>query len=286
MIIQITITKNELFLLKEMLPHWQKYADGFVFMDDMSDDGTYEFLNENKEKYNILKIMRTNWNKETLDIESDTRQILYDEGLKYSNKIICLDTDEYIDGKMSKQELENILDTHKDIMIGVRWVQYADKDKIRIDGVWRESWTPDRIAAYSERGIFKPAQMHSEHLPEPKSGKRGNIILPHLFIAHLQWLDKKTVAVKQYFWKVTDYVKRTKFGASTISPDAYDRSVNNFKWEYSDFEFPLKVPQDVYSRHDIKNSFKYKYIKENIKLYNIPNLNDWDMGIHEDNKGH
>ena len=40
MIIQITMTKNELFLLKEMLPIWQKYADAFVFMDDDSTDGT------------------------------------------------------------------------------------------------------------------------------------------------------------------------------------------------------------------------------------------------------
>ncbi len=31
MIVQITMTRNELFLIKEMLPQWQKYADGFVF---------------------------------------------------------------------------------------------------------------------------------------------------------------------------------------------------------------------------------------------------------------
>lgn len=283
MIIQITLIKNELFLLKEMLPHWQKYADGFVFMDDMSDDGTYEFLNENKKKYNILSVLRTAKYREEnkLDIESEIRQELYDEGLKHSSKIICLDTDEYIDGTMTKEELEKILDTHKDIAVTVKWIQYANKNQIRIDGKWRESWTPDRIASYSERAIFKPAQVHSEHLPEPKSNLRGTIPPPYLFIAHLQWLDKKTVAVKQYFWKVVDYVKRKKFGISTIPPEAYDQSVNNFKWEYLNFEFPLKVPEDIYSRHDIKNSFKYKYIRENIKLYNIPNLNDWGMNIHE-----
>jgi ATP-dependent exoDNAse (exonuclease V) beta subunit len=57
MIVQITMTKNEVFLLKEMLPIWQRYADAFVFMDDGSTDGTYEFLSENKEKYNILNIL-------------------------------------------------------------------------------------------------------------------------------------------------------------------------------------------------------------------------------------
>lgn len=281
MIIQITITKNELFLLKEMLPIWQKYADGFVFMDDMSDDGTYEFLNENKEKYNILSILRTNKSEHILDIESNVRQSLYDEGLKYSSKIICLDTDEYIDGTMTKQELETILDLHKDLAIAVKWIQYTDINKIRTDGKWKESWTPDRISSYSERALFKHAQMHSEHLPAPKGNMRAGISPPHLFIAHLQWLDKKTVAVKQYFWKITDYVKKTKFGAATIPPEAYDHSVNNLQWEYETFEFPLKVSKDIYSKHDIKNSYKYKYIRENIKTHTIPNLNDWGMGIHE-----
>jgi hypothetical protein len=53
MIVQITITRNELFLIKKMMPLWQKYADAFVCMDDRSTDGTYEYLIENKEKYNI-----------------------------------------------------------------------------------------------------------------------------------------------------------------------------------------------------------------------------------------
>ena len=43
MIVQITQTRNELYLIKEMLPLWQKYADGFVFLDSHSDDGTSEF---------------------------------------------------------------------------------------------------------------------------------------------------------------------------------------------------------------------------------------------------
>ena len=60
MIVQITITRNELFLLKEMLPIWKKYSDGFVFYVDNSTDGTYEFLEENKEKYNILSILKIN----------------------------------------------------------------------------------------------------------------------------------------------------------------------------------------------------------------------------------
>lgn len=280
MIIQTTLIKNELFLLKEMLPIWKKYADAFVFMDDMSDDGTYEFLLENKEKFNILSVLRTNNKKDVLDIESNIRQELYDEAFKHSSKIICLDTDEYIDGIMTKEELESILDTHKNLTIAVKWIQYTDVNQVRVDGKWKESWTPDRIASYSERTLFKPAQMHSEHLPEPKGNMRGTIPPPHLFIAHLQWLDKKTVAVKQYFWKITDYVKRKKFGITTIPPEAYDHSVNNFQWEYAKIEFPLKVPADIYSRHDIENSFKYKYIQENIKLYDIPNLNDWGMNIH------
>jgi hypothetical protein len=46
------------------------------------------------------------------------------------------------------------------------------------------------------------------------------------------------------------------------------------------FDFPLKVPYNVYENHNVEESFKYKSIKENVQKYNIPNLNDWGMGIH------
>ena len=60
MIVQATMTRNECFLIKELLPIWSKYADGFVFLDDNSDDETTEFLKQNKEKYNILEIIINN----------------------------------------------------------------------------------------------------------------------------------------------------------------------------------------------------------------------------------
>ena len=81
MIVQITLTKNELFLLQEMIPHWQKYADAFVFMDDNSTDGTYEYLNKNKTKFNILNVLKTETSNKQLTIESNIRQRLFDEAL-------------------------------------------------------------------------------------------------------------------------------------------------------------------------------------------------------------
>ena len=276
MIIQITITRNELFLIKEMLPLWQKYADAFVFMDDRSTDGTYEYLMENKEKFNILNVLPSNQTDTELSTESTTRQRLYDEAFKHSGKIICLDTDEYLDGTITKQELTQLLENNKDVLFHLQWVQYTDKNQIRTDGPWKYN-LKDRVASYNSRGIFKPIQMHSEHLPVPSN--QGVINPPVLFIAHLQWLDKPTVAVKQYYWKITDYITRNKYNAETIA--AYDASVNNFDWSYEKFDIPLKVSPKIYDNHDIKTSYKYKFIKENIEKYNIPNLNDWGMNIHE-----
>ena len=54
MIVQISMTRNELFLIKEMMPLWKKYADAFVFMDDCSTDGTSEWLEEHKEEFKLL----------------------------------------------------------------------------------------------------------------------------------------------------------------------------------------------------------------------------------------
>lgn len=278
MIVQMTLIKNELFLLKEMLPIWQKYADGFVFMDDMSDDGTYEFLLENKEKYNILNVLRTNKTEDVVLIESEIRQKLFDEAFKYSGKLLCLDTDEYLDGTVTKQQLEDILDQNKDVLIHLQWIQYVGETKIRVDGPWGMNFK-DRLGSYTKMAQFKNMQMHSEHMPRPE--REGSMQVPYLFIAHLQWLDKKTVAVKQYFWKVTDFVNRIKFGVETIPSSAYDASVNNFNWDVQTFSFPLKVSKNIFSEQKIEESYKYKFIKESVKKYNISNLNDWGMNIHE-----
>ena len=282
MLIQQTITRNELFLIREMLPQWQRYADGFVFMLDRCTDGTLEYLEENKKKYNILSILQSGVDEDdiTTQIESNIRQRLYDEAFKYSRKIICLDTDEYLDGTLTKGQLEEILENNKDTLIHLQWIQYTDTHQIRVDGPWGYN-LKDRIASYAVRGEFKTAQMHSEHLPVPS--KQGSINIPYLFIAHLQWLDKPTVAVKQYFWKITDYIVNKKFGVQTTSASAYDASVNNFNWEYKEIEFPLKIDHRIYETNDIMSSYKYKFIQDNISKHNIPNLNDWGMNIHIEN---
>jgi len=278
MIVQMTRTRNELFLLKEMLPIWKKYADGFVFLDDRSTDGTYEYLYENKEKFNILSILKNNLNDDDLSIESNERQILFNEAYKFSQNIICLDTDEYLDGTLKKEDLIQILQENKNTLFHLQWIQYTDKNQIRIDGPWGMNYK-DRLGSYDHQALFKTAQMHSEHMPRP--GNELIIPIPHLFIAHLQWLDKKTVAVKQYFWKITDYVNNKQFGVEITPAAAYDASVNNFNWTVKSFNFPLKIRSDVYSLHNIENSYKFEFIKNNIKKYNIPNLNDWGMNIHE-----
>lgn len=277
MIIQITMTRNELFLIKEMLEVWKNYADGFVFLDDRSTDGTYEFLVQNKEKYNILKVLKNNSTDENLWIETDQRQLLYDEALKYSNNIICLDSDEYLDGILSKKDLEQILDSNKNTVFYLPWIQYTNINQIRVDGPWKTNFK-DRIGSYKDRAIFQLTQMHSTHLPH--TGKNLIIDKPFLFISHLQWLDKKSAAIKQYFWKVTDYVNRLKFNIQTVPVTAYDESVNNFNWDYEMFDFPLKVNYDIYSKQNIEMNYKYKFIKDNTTKYNIPNLGDWGMDIH------
>lgn len=281
MIVQITLTRNELFLLKQMLPVWQKYADAFVFMVDESEDGTYEYLLENKEKYKILSVLSVNRTEENLVVESEVRQRLFDEARKYSDKIICLDSDEYLDGFMTKEKLNFLLENNKNTVFNLRWIQYAEKYKIRVDGPWCCIWSADRIGSYQDPCYFSYRVMHTTHLPVPKNTLKME--LSDLFVAHLQWLDKKSVALKQYFWKVVDYVNRTEFNASTVSPSDYDHSVNNFDWNYEFFQFPLKVSPNIYSEdRDINSDYKFKFIRENIKKHNIPNLNDWGMGIHGD----
>jgi len=278
MIVQITKTRNELFLIKEMLPLWQKYADAFVFMDNVSDDGTYEFLLENSSKYNILSVMRTDRDDDKLTIESTIRQRLFDEALKHSGNIVCLDTDEYFDGTMSKEQLESLMTEKKDTLFHSLWIQYTSPTRVRVDGPWRINWM-DRIGSYSKKATFRHLQLHAEHLPVPEN--QLWIQFPHLFVAHIQWLDKKQVGLKQYYYKILDYVNRTRFGADTVKPQEYDKSVNNFLWNEEEFPFPLKIRNNIYESQPIEKNHKYKYIVENVPKFGIPNLNDWGLGIHD-----
>jgi hypothetical protein len=276
-IVQITRTRDELFLLKEMLPVWKEYADAFVFLLDSCTDGTYQYLKENANKYNIVSILKIDRDNDKLAIESDARQMLFDEAFKYSSKIICLDSDEYIDGNIKKEQLKGILEAHKDTLFYTQWIQYVGKNQIRTDGKWQVHWV-DRIGSYSNRAVFKNRQMHSEHIPVPKN--QLSIQVPNIFISHLQWIDKKAVAVKQYYWKIEDYVNKNRFNADVIDYTEYDKSVNNFSWQPVEFSFPLKVRSDIYKDQDLTTNYKYKFIKESVAKYSIPNLNDWGFGIH------
>jgi hypothetical protein len=276
----MTMTRNELFLLKEMLPIWRKYADGFVFLDDSSTDGTYEYLKANTKEYNIIEVLQTKRSDSDLWIESNDRQMLYDLAYQKSQNLMCLDSDEYLDGQMTKEQLENLLQENKGYLLELLWIQYVNEKQVRVDGPWGQAWSPDRVGSYTQRALFPQAQMHSQHMPYDHNRKSLRIHPQHLFIAHLQWIDKRSVALKQYYWKVVDYVNRVKFGAKTIDVREYDKSVNNFNWHQVDFPFPLKVRPSIYAEQDITQNYKYRFIKENIQRFSIPNLNDWGMGIH------
>lgn len=277
MMIQITMARNELTLIRELLPIWSMYADGFVFMIDRSDDGTVEYLNEVKQKYNILQIIETDNNDENLIVETDIRQKLFDVAYQYSNKIICLDADEYLDGKITKSELEDILDKNPDTLFHLSWKQYTSSNTIRVDGPWKNNFK-DRIGSYNKCNKFEKKQNHSTHLPIPKNQLALNE--DRLFIAHLQWLDKNHVAIKQYYWKTYDYVNNKKFGIDVVGNKAYDESVNNFNWEEEYFNFNLKIREDIFEDQTNNENYRVQWIKQKTKEYSIPNLGDWGYNIH------
>ena len=208
----------------------------------------------------------------------EERNINFPKCIKYTNKIICLDSDEYLDGALTKAELEEVLEQNKATVFYCRWVQYASKDTIRMDDIWKYNLT-DRIGSYSQRAVYSPAQRHSLHLPPSKNSSAFNH--DRLFIAHLQWLDKRWVGVKQYFWKVTDYVANQVHGAKIVGKEAYDNSVNNFQWITGPAPAPLRVRDDIYKIQNMKENDRLKDILRLTRQYNIPNLGDWGMGIYE-----
>jgi hypothetical protein len=118
-------------------------------------------------------------------------------------------------------------------------------------------------------------------MPNDITTRSKRIDPKHLFIAHLQWIDKLTVGVKQYYWKVWDYVNHKEHGVGIINPRDYDASVNGFNWEIEHFEPALKVRENIFSDVTLEQNYKFQYIVEQTQKYNIPNLNDWGLGIYE-----
>lgn len=272
MIVQISLVRNELPLIKELLPIWSKYTDGFVFCVDQNTDDTLSYLDSVKNEYNILEVIERTLEDDELSVETDVRQKLFDTARKYSNKIICLDADEYLDGQMTKDELEALLENSPDTVFHLQWIQYTSVNTVRIDGPWKDN-IKDRIGTYIGDCKFSHAQNHSTHLPIPKNQVR--IDTPQLFIAHLQWLNKDYVAIKQYYWKVFDYVNAKVHGISVVGNAAYDASVNDFNWEETIFEFPLKVSDMIFDQYD--TNYRLDYIREQ----DTPNLGDWGKHIHD-----
>lgn len=272
MIVQITLARNERVLIEELLPIWKQYADGFVFLLDKNTDNTRDYLESVKEQYNILEILEVNEPDSKLPIETDKRQLLFDTARKYSNNIICLDADEYLDGELSKEELEIILKNNPDTVFFLSWIQYTSVNTIRVDGPWRHN-LKDRIGSYNSDVKFSRAQMHSTHLP--LTTKQLAIPQDKLFIAHLQWLNKTYVAIKQYYWKVEDYVNNMLHGTEVAGNNAYDASVNNFVWEEEYTMVPLKVKPWIFEEIATYNNYRLASINNRTQQYNIPNLGNW-----------
>lgn len=278
MIVQIAMVRDELPLLKELLPIWKEYVDGFVFLTDTCTDRTEEYLQEVKDQFNILEVLTYTESEGNMKVETENRQLLFDTAKKYSNKIICLDADEYLDGDMTKDELEDLLENNPDTVYHLQWIQYTSVNTIRVDGPWANNYK-DRIGVYQKDCQFTPAQMHSTHLPIPANQQ---VIYPeNLFIAHLQWMNKTFVGIKQYFWKVTDYVNHHLYNIDVAGSAAYDASINNFEWQEEYTYNLLKTSPCIYDSMATYGNYRLAYIKEQVEKYNIPPLGDWGLGILE-----
>ena len=279
MIVQITLARNEKTLIKELFPLWKKYADGFVFLiDKRTTDDTIQYLNKVKKQYNVLEILEVDptMNNSKCPIETDYRQLLFNTAKKYSNKIICLDADEYLDGKLNKEQLSDLLERNPNTLFHLNWIQYTSCNTIRVDGPWKNN-IKDRIGNYIEDCMFNNTQMHSTHLPIPKNQLVINS--DDLFIAHLQWLDKTYVAIKQYYWKVEDYINNKLYNVKVAGNEAYDSSINNFDWEEEYTFNTLKINPNIITEISICNNYRLSVIKDRTKKYNIPNLGDWGYDI-------
>ena len=277
MIVQVSMVRNELPLIKALLPIWSKYSDGFIFMCDTCTDGTVKYLNSVKNKFNILEILLEEQNPDvSLWMETNTRERLFNAARKYTNHIICLDADEYLDGQMDKKELEQLLSNNKDTVFYLQWIQYTSCNTIRTDGPWKNNYK-DRIGTYETECKFVPTQMHSTHLPIPKN--QLTIDPNKLFIAHMQWVDKIHAAIKQYYWKTVDYVNNKLYSINIAGNSAYDASVNDFNWEEEYTFYPLKISPYIIEQHAIKDNYRLQTIINLKEKYKIPNLGDWGLNI-------
>ena len=75
------------------------------------------------------------------------------------------------------------------------------------------------------------------------------------------------MAIKQYYWKVFDYVNKERFKIGVVGNTAYDNSVNNFNWIETNFDYKVKIDISIFDEMCDTNNYRLEYIKNKTKAW-------------------
>ena len=265
MILQLTKLIHSKYFIEQLIPLWKEYADGFIFYDELLNDELYNYLVQNKEKFNILDIIRPSTSQKTILDNID--HILFKSGLKYTNNILVLDSNEYIDGNISKDELNEIFKKNNNSKIYIKSLQYTSCNTIRTNIPWRDTFKIKAII-FNEESSINIIDNFDKAIIDPEK----------LFIVNLACLDKHRAAIDTYYKKIQNWLLN-KNGQNTVPLSDYDTVMSNFIWEEEYVLYPLKLKSDFEIYDNILLTQKQSFILDNIIKYNIPNLNNWEIDI-------
>ncbi|WP_291652702.1 glycosyltransferase family 2 protein [Clostridium sp.] len=129
-ILLICVVKNDLYRMKVFMEHYRKIGiSNFIIIDNLSDDGTFEFLNEQKD----VNLYSCKTPYSTLNRESWINRIIAHYG--FNHWYLCVDSDElFVYSNMENVPIDNFIENERSKRIRSIMI-----DMYSENGIWENS---------------------------------------------------------------------------------------------------------------------------------------------------
>jgi glycosyltransferase involved in cell wall biosynthesis len=242
------MVKNEEFLLKNVLPLWEKYPiDEFVFYNDNSTDNTVEVI----KKYLGKRATILENKQQKVFNESHNRSMM----LEYSREnkadfVISIDSDELISTNFV-HNFEKVLEMNKKYDLQYYWYNVVNGtlSQYRQDPMYKNNYRTF-VLPIKSTGKFDMSQW-KYHTPRTPSVFLPKTPVREVGFIHLQSLNVKAYALKQLWYKHYEYINYNH--SVEFINNRYDPVVNGLCFEEE--KTPANIIHGINFSEDINVCF-------------------------------
>src|SRR5262249_16995374 len=204
-LICLTPTRNEAWIIKQFLAAAKNWADHIVVADQGSTDGTFEELKSTPSVQVII-------NDSLVFDEAYRQSILLDRARQFEGKriLIGLDADEALSANcLESKEWKQIADAEPGTILRFRWVNILPG--------FKEVWIPPGYNAFGfvdDGSDFTGWRIHSPRVPQPENAPV--IDLDEIVVLHFQYVAWERMIAKHRWYQAWEHLKHQQKGPLEI----------------------------------------------------------------------